>query len=123
MKHKSDKEKIYSNSSTPRNKGEEGNITPISKIEDYQSSISNSSTRIETKNNNNNNNFINRKSKDNTNANKEKKKVKFNPLITVINIESFKKQNFEGNFSIEENSQDEFFKEEKEKKCYMCYIF
>ncbi len=123
MKHKSDKEKIHSNPSTQRNKGDEGNCTIISKIEDYQSSMSNSSTRIESKNNNNSNNFINSNSKDNNNVNKEKKKVKFNPLITVVNIESFKKQNFEGNFTIEENCQDEFFKEENEKKCYMCSIF
>ena len=119
MKQKSDKENIPSNhySRNSRNKGDELNNTPISTIEDYQSSMSAFSTRIESKNNNNSNN------KDNKNLNKKKKKVKFNPLIAVVNIESFKKENFEGNFTIEENSHNEFFKEEKENKCFLCSIF
>ena len=119
MKKISDKENISSNyySRNSRNKGDEKNNTPISTIEDYQSSMSAFSTRIETKNSNSSIN------KDNKSAKKEKKKVKFNPLIAVVNIESFKKENFEGNFTIEENCHNEFFKEENKKKCFLCSIF
>ena len=112
-------EKIPSNhySRNSRNKGDEVNNTPISTIDDYQSSMSAFSTRNESKTINNNDN------KDNKNVNKEKKKVKFNPLIVVVNIESFKKENFEGNFTIEESCHNENFEEKKEKKCFLCSIF
>ena len=126
MKHISDKDNIPQNyySRTSRSKSDEGNSTPISKIEDYQSSMSAFSTRIESKNKNNSNDYINSNSSNNNkNVRKEKKKVKFNPLISVVNIESFKKENFEGNFSTEENCQNEFLKVENEKKCFICSIF
>ena len=120
MKKKSDNEKNPSNyySRNSRNKGDEVNNTPISTIDDYQSSISAFSTRNESKNINDNND-----NKNNKNVNKEKKKVKFKPLIAVVNIESFKKENFEGNFTIEESCHNENFEEKKEKKCFLCSIF
>ena len=125
MKHISDKDNNPSNCSsrTSRSKSDEGSNTPISKIEDFQSSMSAFSTRIESKNINNSRNYSNSNSIDKKKINKEKKKVKFNPLISVVNIESFKKQNFEGNFSIEDNCQNEILKEENKKKCFLCSIF
>ena len=128
MKHISDKDNNPSNCSSriSRSKSDEGSNTPISKMEDFQSSMSAFSTRIESKNINNSRNFSKSNSIDSIDKkkiNKEKKKVKFNPLISVVNIESFKKQNFEGNFSIEDNCQNEILKEENKKKCFLCSIF
>ena len=82
-------------------KDEEGSIIPISKIDDYQRSMSNFSTRKES---------------DKKPNKKGKKKVEFNPLISVVNIESFKKQN-----SLVYNENDT--SKEKEKKCEACVIF
>ena len=61
------------------------------------------STRIESKNNNiNSDNNKNKKKK----RKKDKKKVEFNPLITVVNIESYKKENYEGTFDPEGRCTD-----------------
>ena len=84
---------------------EKGYLTPISRIDDYQTSISNFSTRNES----NKKLFIS----------KEKKHVKINPLITVVNIESFKKESYE---SI--NGKPLLSNErENNQKCFMCSIF
>ena len=94
---------------------------PISKIEDFQTSISEFSTRIESKNNNiksDNSHHIKRKKKKNN-----KKKVEFNPLITVINIESFKKENYEETFDPEGRCTEEAFNNNNVKKCILCSIF
>ena len=103
-----------------RNKNEEG--CPISKIEDFQTSISSFSTRIESKKyniSNNENNKKNKKKKD------EKRKVEFNPLITVVNIESFKKENYEGTFDPEGKYAEEVFNnnDNVKIKCLLCSIF
>ncbi len=101
-----------------RNKYEGG--YPISKMEDFQTSISTFSTRIESKQNNINteNNNIKRKKKK-----KDKKKVEFNPLVTVVNIESYKKENYEGNFDNEGRCTEEIFNNNNVKKCILCSIF
>ena len=103
-----------------KNKTEEG--CPISKIEDFQTSMSAFSTRIETKNNNKINtddNFHKKKKK----KKKQKKKVEFNPLITVVNIESFKKENYEGTFDPEGKCPEDVCTNTNVKKCILCTIF
>ena len=105
--------------SNSRNKSEEG--CPISKIEDFQTSMSAFSTRIESKNNKNNSDNNNHKKK--KKKKKEKKKVEFNPLITVVNIESFKKENYEGTFDPEGKFTEEIFNDNNVKKCILCSIF
>ena len=105
--------------SNSRNKSEEG--CPISKIEDFQTSMSAFSTRIESKNNKNNSDNNNHKKK--KKKKKEKKKVEFNPLITVVNIESFKKENYEGTFDPEGKCTEEIFNDNNVKKCILCSIF
>ena len=108
-------------SSNLKNKTDED--CPISKIEDFQASISAFSTRIETKNNNKNNTdekFHKKKKK----KKKQKKKVEFNPLITVVNIESFKKENYEGTFDPEGKCTEDFCTNNNDvKKCLLCTIF
>ena len=91
-----------SNYTRPRNtsKDEEGCIIPRSKIDDYQTSISSFSTRNES---------------DKNVIKKMKKQVQFNPLITVINIESYKKETYE--------SHNEESLNNKEQKCALCSIF
>ena len=107
--------------SNSRSKYDEG--CPISKIEDFQTSMSAFSTRIESKNNNiNSDNNKNKKKK----RKKDKKKVEFNPLITVVNIESYKKENYEGTFDPEGRCTDcteEIFNNSNVKKCILCSIF
>ena len=105
--------------SNSRNKSEEG--CPISKIEDFQTSMSAFSTRIESKNNKNNSDNNNHKKK--KKKKKDKKKVEFNPLITVVNIESFKKENYEGTFDPEGKCTEEIFNDNNVKKCILCSIF
>ena len=105
--------------SNSRNKSEEG--CPISKIEDFQTSMSAFSTRIESKNNKNNSDNNNHKKK--KKKKKEKKKVEFNPLITVVNIESFKKENYEGTFDPEGKCTEKIFNDNNVKKCILCSIF
>ena len=84
-------------------KDDEGSIIPISRIDDYQTSISNFSTRNES---------------GQLQYKKDKKKVLFNPLISVVNVKSFKKENYELTndvILVEENK--------KEQKCILCSIF
>ena len=106
------------NTRTSRSKYDEG--CPISKIEDFQTSMSAFSTRIESKNNNiNTDNNKNKKKK----RKKDKKKVEFNPLITVVNIESYKKENYEGTFDPEGRCAEEILNNDNVKKCILCSIF
>ena len=118
MKHITDFDNIPTNfyTRTSRNKYNDSNFIPISKIDDYQTSMSAFSTRIETKNNLTNS--IERKK-----SKTGKKKVEFNPLISIINIESFKKENYVGNIEEEKDCYSEYFKKENEKKCIICSIF
>ena len=96
-------EKNSLNFSVKRNslKEEPRNNIPISLMDDFQTSISNFSTRTDS--------YINRN-------HQEKKTVKFNPLITVINIENIKKKK---NGEINEND----LLNEHEQKCFICSIF
>ena len=104
-----------------RSKYNEG--CPISKIEDFQTSISVFSTRIESKKYNINSENIDNSDKKKK-KNKNKKKVEFNPLITVVNIESFKKENYEGTFDPEGRYTEEIFNNNiNVKKCILCSIF
>ena len=105
MKHVNDLDNIPSNyyTRTSRNKYDD-NI--ISKIEDYQTSMSTFSAKLENKI------YLNSfKEKD-----KGKKRVEFNPLITVINIQSYKKENFSG-------PNDKTNDSNKIKKCITCNVF
>ena len=87
------------------NKSDEGNI--VSKITDYQTSMSAFSTK------NSMNNLSSTELKEKEKKNKTKKRVEFNPFITVINIQSYKKENF-----IDESDN----KNRKVKKCVLCTI-
>ena len=87
------------------NKSDEGNI--VSKITDYQTSMSAFSTK------NSMNNLSSTELKEKEKKNKTKKRVEFNPFITVINIQSYKKENF-----IDESDN----KNRKVKKCVLCSI-
>ena len=49
-----------------------------------------------------------------------KKRVQFNPLITVINIESYKKENYYGPAKKSNDNNDD---SNKIKKCISCNIF
>ena len=99
-KHHSDKTLDFSKA---RNilKDEEGNRIPFSIIDDYQGSLSKFSTRIESNHS---------KLKD------KNKRVNFNPLISVVNIESYKKENYE-------LTNDVIIINPKEQKCALCSIF
>ena len=110
MKHVDDLDNIPTNyyTRTSRNKCNEGII--ISKIEDYQTSMTTFSTKLENKIN----------IDDILNKNKEKKRVQFNPLITVINIESYKKENYYGPAKKSNDNNDD---SNKIKKCISCNIF
>ena len=105
MKHVNDLDNIPSNyfTRTSRNKVDD-NI--ISKIEDYQTSMSTFSAKIEHR-------MVIGSNKEKP---KGKKRVEFNPLITVINIQSYKKENFSGP---EERNKDS----NKIKKCVSCNVF
>ena len=85
--------------SSPRD--EEGCIIPCSRIDDYQTSISNFSKRNES---------------DKKKIKKGKKNVQFNPFIGVINIESYKKESYEAN-------NEEFLINNNQQKCLLCSIF
>ena len=105
MKHVNDLDNIPSNyfTRTSRNKVDD-NI--ISKIEDYQTSMSTFSAKIEHR-------MVIGSNKEKP---KGKKRVEFNPLITVINIQSYKKENFSGP---EDRNKDS----NKIKKCVSCNVF
>ena len=83
----------------------------VSKIADYQTSITDFSTRLESKKSASL--FSSSEPKRKVKKFKEKKRVEFNPLITVINIQSYKKENYNG----PTNSDDK-----KETKCVLCAI-
>ena len=110
----------YTRISRTNSSGKYNDSCPISKIDDFQSSISAFSTRIESKNNKINSDNISKKKKKKKKSNK---KVEFNPLITVVNIESFKKENFEGTFDPEGRCTEEIFNNNDVKKCISCSIF
>ena len=105
MKHVNDLDNIPSNyfTRTSRNKVDD-NI--ISKIEDYQTSMSTFSAKIEHR-------MVIGSNKEKP---KGKKRVEFNPLITVINIQSYKKENYSG--PDERNNSSN-----KIKKCVSCNVF
>ena len=104
-------------------RGKYGESFPISKIDDFQSSISAFSTRIESKNNNIKiNSDVNSKKKKKKKK-KNGKKVEFNPLITVVNIESFKKENYEETFDPEGRCTEKVFNNNNVKKCISCSFF
>ena len=44
-------------------------------------------------------------------------------MITVVNIESFKKENYEGTFDPEGKCTEEIFNDNNVKKCILCSIF
>ena len=94
---------------TSLTKSEEGSI--VSKIADYQGSISAFSTRLESKNN-----LSSSELKEKGKKSKEKKRVEFNPLITVINVQSYKKENYFGESNANERKYN------KIKKCISCNI-
>lgn len=112
MKKSNEIEIGHSNSflRSSRNKSDDNPI--VSKITDYQTSISSFSTRIESKPNNN----LTVELKEKRTKTQEKKKVEFNPFITVINIQSYKKENFCGPSDSDDKESD------KKKKCVMCNI-
>ena len=87
---------------------------PLSKMEDYQTSMSSFSTRLESKVNVNLSDF-----KEKLNKNKKRRRVEFNPLITVINIESYKKENYYGTHGAESNDDNT----NTNKRCILCTIF
>ena len=105
MKHVNDLDHIPSNyfTRTSRNKVDD-NI--VSKIEDYQTSMSTFSAKIEHR-------MVIGSNKEKP---KGKKRVEFNPLITVINIQSYKKENYSG--PDERNNSSN-----KIKKCVSCNVF
>ena len=105
MKHVNDLDHITSNyfTRTSRNKVDD-NI--VSKIEDYQTSMSTFSAKIEHR-------MVIGSNKEKP---KGKKRVEFNPLITVINIQSYKKENYSG--PDERNNSSN-----KIKKCVSCNVF
>ena len=110
----------YTRISRTTSRGKSDDICPISKIDDFQSSISAFSTRIESKNKIINSDKITKKKKKKKKSNK---KVEFNPLITVVNIESFKKENYEGTFDPEGRCTEEIFNNTDVKKCFSCSFF
>ena len=91
---------IYSRTRSSH-KDDEGSIIPFSRIDDYQASISKFSTRIESSK---------------IKFKKEKGRVKFNPMISVVNIESYKKENYE-------LTNDVIIVKQNEQKCALCTIF
>ena len=113
---------FYTRTSRNNSRSKNDEIFPISKMEDFQTSISIFSTRIESKkyNLNSENKNTNNKTKK---KKKNKKKVEFNPLITVVNIESYKKENYEGTFDSQGKCTEEIFNNNDAKKCLMCSVF
>ena len=106
MKNMNNLDNLPSNyfTKSSRTKYEDEIIT--SKIEDYQTSMSTFSAKFENK--------ISLSSS--TGKSKGKKKVEFNPLITVINIQSYKRENYNGPEDNDNNSK-------KIKKCITCNIY
>ena len=108
MKKKFEQNQTNKEITSSRNKS--GEVPIISKIADYQTSMSAFSTGLESKT------HINLSSEKKEKKSKEKKRVEINPLITVINIQSYKKENYNGYL----NSNDT--ENKKEKKCFSCAV-
>ena len=58
--------------------------------------------------------YLSTEIKEKGSQNKKNKRVQFNPLITVVNIESYKKENYFGEYKKISKESDE------EKKCMLC---
>ena len=82
----------------------------ISEIVDYQMSFSTFSNTVRSKKNM----YLSTEIKEKGSQNKKNKRVQFNPLITVVNIESYKKENYFGEYKKISKESDE------EKKCMLC---
>ena len=82
----------------------------ISEIVDYQMSNSTFSTTVQSKKNMN----LSTKIKEKSSQRKKNKRVQFNPLITVVNIESYKKENYFGEYKKVGKESD------KENSCMLC---
>ena len=82
----------------------------ISEIVDYQMSFSTFSNTVQSKKNMN----LSTKIKEKSSQRKKNKRVQFNQLITVVNIESYKKENYFGEYKKISKESDE------EKKCMLC---
>ena len=91
------------NYTTPKknNKDEENYKIPTSRIDDFQTSISNISTRTDS------NKRINYK---------KKKKVTFDPLISIIDVESYKRETRKTSHLENQSIEDE-------QKCFTCSVF
>ena len=100
--------KINNSLRSSRKKSDEDPI--ISEIVDYQMSNSTFSTTVQSKKNIN----LSTKIKEKSSQRKKNKRVQFNPLITVVNIESYKKENYFGEYKKISGESDE------EKKCMLC---
>ena len=82
----------------------------ISEIVDYQMSNSTFSTAVQSKKNMN----LSTKIKEKSSQRKKNKRVQFNPLITVVNIESYKKENYFGEYKKVGKESD------KDNNCMLC---
>ena len=103
-------EQNQTNKEITSSRSKSGEVPIISKIADYQTSMSAFSTGLESKT------HINLSSEKKEKKSKEKKRVEINPLITVINIQSYKKENFSGPEARNKDSN-------KIKKCVSCNVF
>jgi hypothetical protein len=100
--------KINNSLRSSRKKSDEDPI--ISEIVDYQMSNSTFSTTVQSKKNMN----LSTKIKEKSSQRKKNKRVQFNPLITVVNIESYKKENYFGEYKKVGKESD------KENSCMLC---
>ena len=100
--------KINNSLRSSRKKSDEDPI--ISEIVDYQMSNSTFSTTVQSKKNMN----LSTKIKEKSSQRKKNKRVQFNPLITVVNIESYKKENYFGEYKKISKESD------KENSCMLC---
>ena len=90
--------------------------SPISQIKSLENSITHFSNKEL------NNNFDNKELYSNQTPKKGKKKVKFKPLISVVNIESYKKYNYVDFFGRDREENEKFFSNENKQKCILCLI-
>ena len=103
-------EQNQTNKEITSSRSKSGEAPIISKIADYQTSMSAFSTGLESKT------HINLSPEKKEKKSKEKKRVEINPLITVINIQSYKKENYNGYLSSNDTE------DKKEKKCFSCAV-
>ena len=103
-------EQNQTNKEITSSRSKSGEAPIISKIADYQTSMSAFSTGLESKT------HINLSPEKKEKKSKEKKRVEINPLITVINIQSYKKENYNGYMSSNDTE------DKKEKKCFSCAV-